>query len=51
MHIDFIIVKLCTVLWQWSNYRREKNLYDTNIETGGKITFEMSTVSLDPGII
>ena len=51
MYIAFIIVKLCISLWQWSTYRRENNLYDTIIESGEKIIFEMSKASLDPGII
>jgi len=51
MYIASIIVTLGILLWQWSTYRRENNLYDTNIESGEKIMFEMSKTSLDPGII
>jgi hypothetical protein len=51
MYIAFILVKLCILLWQWSNYMRENNLYDTNFEIGEKLIFEMSEASLDPGIL
>jgi hypothetical protein len=51
MYTAFIIVKLYILLCQWSYYTRENNLYDTNIEIGEKLIFEMPKASLDPGKI